>query len=388
MWSVRIDDGVATLEENRFGGSKVFPIGEIEVRRFVDLTRIVKGLPRPAGRVDLASLQVLADGSLPGGETQSLAFLDSGRVAESSGKAAFEVLALSSDAPVNLSAGVPYLDLSERPKEKLISWIRLGPGSLAIARTTGGTLLFDPSIPHSFDAAPTPLHQNPVNEIVVSESGERIVATIEKKGRIRSRQIVIHDFSGRLLFESELLPDSFGQLNIHPRGDVLIFDRSKPGTPTETVAMDLASYRSKRVEIIRGTRYYSEDGTRMVVLTPGPGLAHFYDVSDPWNPVKKWTYTADHCVWTAAVSHDGSLIALEILSPAGQRYATQRRVAVLDNAMVEVEFPAGQVESEARGLHWENGYLFRGFQRHPIPMSWWTTEGIQVYDFSDCRARP
>jgi hypothetical protein len=39
-------------------------------------------------------------------------------------------------------------------------------------------------------------------------------------------------------------------------------------------------------------------------------------------------------------------------------------------------------------LYWSEGYLFRGFQYHPIPLTFNTTRNVSVYDFSDCRARP
>jgi hypothetical protein len=388
VWSVRIDDGVAMLEENRFGGSKVFPIGEIHLRRRVNLSQEVDGDMRPHLRVDLAPLRIFADGLLGDSETQPLSFTEGWRVAEPREGLKFAVLRLPEEGSTESSASQSCLDLARRSKEKVETWTQLRGSSMAIARTTEGALLFDTSSTDPRGAIPRQLFRRPVRRMAVSESADRVIAVVGEPGRDCLQQIVVHDLSGHLLFEGKPSMDDFDQLHIHPMANVLMFDKRKPGGQVEAMLLDLASYQSRHVEIKRGTRYYSPDGTHMVVIVPGDGRGHFYDLSDPRDPVEKWTYGATDIIITAAIKAGGSLVAFQIQADTSGGHGGQSQVVVLDGGMAEIDFPEGLVRDDTIGLYWSEGYLFRGFQYHPIPLTFNTTRNVSVYDFSDCRARP
>jgi len=343
-------------------------------------------------RLELAPLYVNADGTLGRGSRSYLAFFAESRVSRDSPDTPFTVLSLPGEDMRGASVPVKFVNLLDLPNQEILGWELLSPDGLAMVHTPQQTLFFQGGSNEPPGPYPFPIYLRPTGSAAVSATSGRFAAVArygeQATPAVDSARQVLVAFNpeGEAIMESSPTRSSYGQLYLTPSGETLIFRRTCRQEAAETVALDIGTSQSSSVDVEDGIRYYSEDGTRMVVIQMGLGAATYYDVSDPFNPIRLGDYQADDFIVTAAVCDDGSLLALQILNAEGNPSRVTKRVVVLDDSMLEVDEPIATADQvNMGGLQWEGTYLFVGIQRHPlpVPVNYRTTERIRVYDYSE-----
>ena len=397
IWSVRVEDDVVRLEANCFDTLRQFPTDYLRIAKVVDSSERIGERLAVDMRLELAPLHVSADGTLgPSGRTRVGFFLET-RVSRNPANEPFTVLRLPGEETPRGGVPARYINLLDLPGKQVLGWELLSPDGLALVHTPQQTLFFRAGAADSPGSRPSRLYMHRTHSVVTSAVSRRFAAVAttareEAPTPDRAQQMLaVFDSEGRIILETDPERASYDQLYLTPSGETLIFRRTPLEGGSETVALDVESGQSSRVGIADGIRYYSGDGTRMVVIRAGVGTAVYYDVTDPFNPVQLGTYQADDAIITAAVCDDGSLLALQILNRGGNPTRTTKRVVVLDDSMHEVHKPITDADRvDMAGLEWEGKYLFVGTQRHPlpVPVNHRTTERIDVYDYSQLRRRP
>lgn len=397
VWSIRVEEAMAHLEVNLFGSSRPFPKDHLRIMRVVDMSQHDGERLALDMRLEVAPLYVNADGTLEGGGRAALEFFPGGRVSQGSVGGAFTVLTLPGEEAGVARIPVRYVNLLDLPNQEVLGWELLSPDGLAMVRTPQRTFYFEAGISEPPGSYPFPIYLRPTHSVVVSTGSGSFaaVATEDVQGTHPAgsarEMLTVFNPAGEIILETDPARFSYDQLYLTPSGETLVFRRASQQGGDETIALDVESGRSSSVTIENGIRYYSGDGTRMVVVQAGLGAATYYDVTDPFNPTELGGYQADDFIITAAVCDDGSLLALQILNSEANLTRTTKRVVVLDEAMREVDYPiTASQQVDMSGLQWEGEYLLVGTQQHPlpVPVSYRTTERISVYDYSQQGRRP
>lgn len=203
-----------------------------------------------------------------------------------------------------------------------------------------------------------------------------------------ARWISVRNYKGEVLRETVPAPQLMGQLFLNASGEYVMYDvrqilnASGSSGPPE---LNVLEVRSGEVKAVRGVpiglRYYSGDGKSMLVLQTGPGRGFFFDVGNPFDPVLLWDVSAESPVGSAAVSADGSLVALHRLRPTDRRY---KDVLLFNREGLQVAIAHQEVNRRFFGLEFVGEYLLVGVPLHPLPMynRWKNTEGIDLLDVS------
>ena len=173
------------------------------------------------------------------------------------------------------------------------------------------------------------------------------------------------------------------QLHLSPNGRTLTFERGGGG-PVQLVGVDLSSGQEKVLPLHpNGTRYFSADGRTMLDL----GSMQLFDTTDPMRPriQARAPETLNGCkMITAAVSDDGSLIAVELLEAEDNPSSALVRVVVFDRKLKQSVLVLSRAPSTVGGLQFEGRHLLVGVQRHPIPAYFdlLSTSEVRLYDLS------
>jgi hypothetical protein len=395
IWSVRIEGETPSLSTNDFlplsrsdektapaGG---FPLSVLRVKRIVDRSEVLGDRFVPDIRLQVAPLYVNTDGTLRASE---LTFVPDNRaskdvegddsfafLAQPGGTWGAEAEALARVFPVT------FLSLKDMRHQQINTWIRSPDGSRVAAVMELATFFFDAQ---AAPPGPIPrvLYLHPLHSTAVSSRLDRIAGIAKDED---DEWVVAFRFDGRVFYE-EPHPTgySYDQLQFVPPGEILIFDRKPKGGRTEAVALDLRNGEMKTLDgIPEGYRYYSRDGRRLLILRGEPGRgptrAEIFDSSDPLSPAPlPGSYSAGDQIVTAAVSDNGSAVALQVRN--GFRNPPTTRVVLLDGDLNEVDVLLS--ETTMQGLHFAGKVLFVGYQKHPNPVLFVTTEEIQAYDCS------
>ncbi len=369
VWSVVIKDDAAQLTTNEFtvGPGKLsgtdFPVRYLRIKKFVNQsTGKGESFELRIGN-KVAPLFVNPDGTF---SESILTFLLPGQITKTLAGKRRVFLGLPDNAEErNTFSLIPacHMDLTEIPGKEILGWERSADGLYSIVHTEKATVFFDAT-------ATTPPGLQTIRRrynhrtfgATMSKDPER-VALIAINGH--REKIVVFAPDGRLVFEEKSFTDfDYDQLFLTASGETLILDRKEAARASETVAIDLRDGSTKVLDaLVEGTRYYSDDGSRLIVLQGGYGKVFYYDSSDPFEPKLLWTRELGHLVLTAAVNRDGSFIAIETTINHPERPA--RKVIVFDNQGNDFAEPLPETRIE--GLQFEGDFLFVGTQRHPIP---------------------
>jgi hypothetical protein len=193
-------------------------------------------------------------------------------------------------------------------------------------------------------------------------------------------RVLVFDRSGRIVFATDASSTSYDQLYINPSCSTLTYiqetaDGRKAG------ALDIRSGQSQALSNIPdGFRYYSADGSRMLIIARGvPGLVSYYDTSTPMSPLLVGEYSVACPILTAAVCDDGRLAAVEEDEGSGRHF----RVVLLDGSVRPIGDPL-VTNCTSQGLQFEGKFLFVGVQRHPLPapIQSISTENVLLFDLS------
>lgn len=388
VWSIRVEDDIVRLEANCFDTLRQFPTDCVCVSRVVDSSQQMGDRLALRMRLEVAPLHVAADGALGSSGRARVVYFPEARVSRNPATEPFTVLRLpGEEAP---RGGVPtrYIGLLDLAGQKVLGWQLLSADGPALVHTSHQTFFFRAGDTESPGPPPSRTYMHRTHSVVTSvASGRSAAVAMEARedAPALGQMLVVFDPDGRVILETDPEDASYDQLHLTPSGETLVFRRTSQQGDSGTVALDVGSGRSSRVGITDGIRYYSADGTRMVVIQTGLGRAVYYDVTDPFNPVELWSYQADDFIATAAVCDDGSLLALQILNREGNPMRTMKHVVVVDDSMQEIDRPIIEADQvNMAGLEWEGKYLFVGTQRHPlpVPVNFRTTERIDVYDYS------
>lgn len=387
VWSVQIEENTATLTANEFAtaSSKVsemsFPVRNLRINRVTDLSKGKGESHRTRIFREVAPLFVNEDGTLP---ESTLAFLPPERMTEDPSGKTFAFLGLPDDDSARKASSllpVSYVNLTQTRGQHILGWERSADGLYGIVHTEHATFFFDATA--TAPPGPRPVQNfyiRPTFASAMSDNPE-CVALVAKNGE--QRKLVVFTLDSELVFEEDAFTSYYyDQLYLTPSGETLIVDRTLKGRDLETVAVDVANGSTKVLDaIVEGDRYYSRDGTRLVVIQSGYGKVFYYDSSNPYDPQVLWIRELDRPLVTAAVSRDGSYVALQTVN--NSRQGQSRGVLVLDgqgNDFAE-PLPVTQIE----GLRFEEDILFVGTQRHPVPggVHWETTTEIQAFNFAE-----
>ncbi|MBM3320386.1 MAG: hypothetical protein FJY73_06895 [Candidatus Eisenbacteria bacterium] len=396
IWSVRIEGEAATLVTNDFSAlsrsdeksapAGDFPLSVLRVKRVVDRSEVLGDRLVPHIRLQVAPLYVNTDGTLRSNE---LTFVPDNRaskdlegddsfafLAQPGGAWGAEAEALAKVFPVS------FVNLRDMRHQQINTWIRSPDGSKAAAVMEVATFFFDAQSGAPPGPFPRVLYLHPLHSTAVSSRLDRI-AGIARDGD--EEWVVAFRFDGRVFYE-EPHPTGYvyDQLQFVPNGETLIYDRKAKGGRAEAVVLDLRNGETKTLEgIPEGYRYYSRDGRRLLILRGEPGRgptrAEIFDSSDPLAPSPlPGSYSPGDQIVTAAVSDDGSAVALQVRN--GFRNPPTTRVVLLDGDLNEVDVLLS--ETTMQGLHFAGKILFVGYQKHPNPVLFVTTEEIRAYDCS------
>ena len=388
MWSIRVEGEIARLEVNHFDTLRQFPTEYVRVMRVVDSSQPVGDRLALDIRLELAPLRVNADGTLEAGERAVLEFYPPARVCRIPGGGRLTVLRMPGDELRATDVPVTYANVVMEPGEKLLGWEVLSPYGPAVLHTTDRTLLSRIDAEEPPGPIPFAVYPHRTYYVAISKGSGRFGAVVTTHEEARPRRsgrhmLVVFSPEGELIRETSPEECSYRQLYMTPSGETLIFRRACDDRPRETVALDIRTGALASVEVEDGTRYYSDDGSRMVVVQAGFGTATYYDVSDPFNPVRLGGYQVDGWITTAAACDDGSLLALQVTD---EETTPVQRLLILDGSMQIVDEPITAEDAlDMMGLQWEGKYLFVGTQEHPIPVyaRFRTTRRVDVYDYSE-----
>jgi hypothetical protein len=224
---------------------------------------------------------------------------------------------------------------------------------------------------------------------VVTETTTK-TKNIQGKSQILStigsrEKLVVFDFEGTINYETSYSNHEYGKLHLTPNGRTLYFtsiEKHKKNSKPQVMVLEVDSGLMTPLDIPDGNRYYSNDVSKMLVVQMGFGLAHYFDITNPYDPKLLWTYNAEDIIFTGSLKYDGSMVALQIQNGNSE----YKRVVVLDDAMNEIDQPVRALDNlNMAGLQWENKYLFVGIQRHPLPPTAHkrSTVLVRAYDFSE-----
>lgn len=259
--------------------------------------------------------------------------------------------------------------------EELIGWDISPDRAMGVLRAVDHAIFF--SLLRSAQ-----LRVNPVRTTnVVFARGNRKIAAVERKNE--SNRVVVFDFDGAYLHQGQWTTDADPySLYIVPSGQALLYLRRLPHTSRdEAVGLNVANGTTRVLNAIPdGWWFPSEKGDRMLVVAKRERKACYFDVSNPFQPSLLWEYDTEHLIRRAAISGDGSLIALGISTVDD---SPPVRIVVLDAAMTELADPL--LETDIRGLQFSADFLFVGFQRKRYPGSGHlaSTTRVLLYDLEN-----
>lgn len=352
-----------------------FPLRDLPVKVKVDRSKMVGGRFSLDISMKVARLAVGPDGRLA---TRPLSFTRSNEISVNMWTGQMTALAqLSSDSSKSAtalpeSAGTLLVDMRAAAHEELYGWEESPDRSWGLVHTSAGTGVFKRG---------TPLPRLWLNDRIYdgqfSRDGSRYAAVADA-GNLR-RWILLSS-EGMVLREGAPTGSSLSQLYLSPDGKALTFERQG-----RTVSVNLHTGTEAAFPVrIEGTRYYSADGRTMLDLTPYPGRLQLCDLTDPLNPVAvtKPLETTDAHFITAALSADGSLVAVEMLESEDNPHSNLLRVVVFDRSLTQRAVLLRR--TMIRGLQFEGRHLFVGVQRHPIPVyfDFDPTTEIRLYDLT------
>jgi hypothetical protein len=268
-----------------------------------------------------------------------------------------------------------------------LGWHVSPDSSFAVLRLTSRTLLFPKGSGTALATIP-----HAVTDPVFSRDGARcaFVQIVEARRKLTlsgdertpaTYRVLAFDRGGHRLADTPELPNGISQIHVNTSSPIATYAIDGDDGREEYAVLEMRTGRVTQLpDFPRGTRYYSEDDSSMIVLGgPYRRVVRLYDTSDPYNPTLLAESTAPSTILTAAVCDDGSIIAI-------QRMQTDHGlnlVEVLDRSLL----PAAQplvTSFRNTGLDFEGKYLFVGTQSHPIPA--WTalveTSEILVFDLA------
>ena len=195
-------------------------------------------------------------------------------------------------------------------------------------------------------------------------------------------RIVVFGRTGDVIMGTARIPGSVVQLHIDAENQTVSFVHHDETTDESKVLNIATGQITTVIGLPDGLRYYSGDRLRMLlILDNARGLMRLYDYSDPYNPTPLADYSAGTLISTAAVSNDGSMVAIQVLEEGSR---SNRAVRLL-NASLESLGPPLVIHTRKDGLEFKGGYLFVGTQDYPFP-SWVTdmpTHDILVFDLRE-----
>jgi len=241
-------------------------------------------------------------------------------------------------------------------------------GSLEVLTLSNSAVLLDhrPSANHPVALPLT------IRDAIFPPGASRFVAVTDRD------ELAIVEDNGTVLYKTapswlgETIPSALGgafgidQICAHPGGAFVTYVLQFPPGLHETWLLDLSRLTSMQLnEMPDGTAYYSPDGARMVLISrrAPPGEALLYDTSDPRIPRLLNRYATEASIFTAAVSDDRTLIAMQQLDEEStHRY----RVLLFDDTLQQLGAPL-LTDSDALGLRFVGRFLLVGTQEAPIP---------------------
>ena len=415
VWSISIDDNIAIIEVNSFINSKNFPFDYIRITK---LTRnhipVVKNLEgrdktihiRKDERLEIAPLNVDINGTFTNNNvSQTLTFYPESQVAKPLTHEKFSVLKMPGQTMIE-DENVVLINLSKKHGHKIDSWIRLPEFNFkghktdfALVNTGLQTLYFNITDPEAlckpfpyllFNTAGTTISNRSLRIAAVVTETKIEIMNVEGKSQISStigssEKLVIIDYEGTIKHETSFSNHEYGNLHLTPNGKTLYFTRiekHKKNSETQIMALDVDNGLMTPLNIPDGNRYYCNDASKMLIVQMGFGLAHYFDITNPYDPKLLWTYSAEDIIFTGSLKHDGSMVALQIQNGNSE----SKRVIVLDDAINEIAQPVRATENiNMAGLQWEGKYLFVGIQKHTLPPTAHkrSTTLVRAYDFSE-----
>jgi hypothetical protein len=205
--------------------------------------------------------------------------------------------------------------------------------------------------------------------------------------RVVERKIIAVDYDGNVVLDTGFERCHYNQLYLSPNGDAVTFIRQEdrgsqgPGPEVTATIRTQDGYIKTHDDVPFGTRHYSGDGHFAIVIQGGYGKVFYFDVSDPFNPVRLGDYDAGEVIGLAALSDDGRLIAIDRLRRDDR---TQKEVVILDGNLKEIAITRPSTGDEFWGLQFAGTYLFVGMQKDPLPayQMWKQTRCIDLFDLT------
>jgi hypothetical protein len=215
----------------------------------------------------------------------------------------------------------------------------------------------------------------PVQASAFSWSGSR-VAFVTMDGRMG-----VFDRRRGPLFRSDPTEDHYTELSFDPSGRFISYQIKHFGQDAQAGVLDLDTGIMKTLEgFPSGPRYASADGRRLLVVacSAPPGLAELFDTSAPSAPVLLAKYSVPVGIYSAAVSEDGRLVAVQHFEESSRLLCS---VVLLDESLRTIGEPL-VTGLEAKGVQFQGNFLFVGLQWHPIPVSahWFSSTDILLFD--------
>ncbi|MFH1864455.1 MAG: hypothetical protein ABIK85_01105 [Candidatus Eisenbacteria bacterium] len=282
VWSIRVEETTGHLEVNHFDSMRPFPKDQLRIARVVDSSQKVGERLALDMRLEVAPLCVNADGTLESGGRAALEFFPEGRVSRGTAGGPLVVLRLPGDENRESHIPVSYVNLLDMPGQKILGWELLSPSGPAVLHTIQRTLFLQVDAGGLLEPTPLALYPHRTYGVAVSTGSPRLAAVAEYEetsprpgGNSAQHRVVVFSPEGEIIMETSPERCSCSQLYMDPSGEALVFRRACQDEPAEIVALDIGSGTLASVEVGDGTRYYSGDGTRMVVIQMGFGTATY-----------------------------------------------------------------------------------------------------------------
>ncbi len=363
VWILTIDGNRALVTKNEFlkppGGweqadsTKTFPVPSLRISKVIrPITELRVHGSSERGYARAAPIFINAAGQITPSE---LVLIPPRSV--SFGRAAVGASILddpSHRSDLERMRGVPgrivsYPDFKEN---KLWAWTKAND-VFGIMHLANGTWFFDPSSGRLLSK-----YNWHVYAVVFARDRPLMAAASGDKKSFS--KIVVFDFEGRLVYESDESELDYRQPYLAPSGNWLMSERALHAERYDQVHLNVTTGEISILgKIPVGARYHSRDGRFVLVVHQDIGKAYYFDITRPTEPVRLWEYDAGQIIMTASVSFDGRFVGLQTFDRASR----SRGVSVLDRSMNLVARTAFGYEN---GIEFVGEYLFVGEQWHPV----------------------
>ena len=178
----------------------------------------------------------------------------------------------------------------------------------------------------------------------------------------RQNQIVLFSYQGDVIFEERFWYYGYWELFLMPNGREILCARYSPSSGVKIVCMDI----NDRIEGEIGAMdhyepmHCSENGEYMLVTRRISNQVDYFNIKDPFNPIKLWDYKADNRIISASITNDGSLVALHVMQIGSNRY---KRIVVLNKDGNEMAQAHNHMKKNISGLRFIDKYLIVGFPK-------------------------